>query len=224
MAHTTVLKSLEADEWFIDSPDLREFVAIVKKISSSTTHNRKETLNALVPHFSALLKKQDWLPQEFAQPNLNSGLGGGIGQWLLYRSQDRSLTIFSLVIPPNSITPVHDHLSWGLVGLYKGRQEETVYRRLDNGELEGRAQLESIGVYKVKTGDIYHLLPPDGDIHSVKATTVFTPSISIHVMGNDTGSILRHQYNPEQGSVRSFRSGYSNAPHQEQRKNHADIR
>jgi len=210
MTHTTVLQTLETDEWFIHSLDLRKFVAIAKEIISNTTHDRTETLNTLEPHFAALLKKQDWLPEEFAQPNHHSGLGGGIGQWLLYRSQDRSLTIFSLVIPPNSITPVHDHLSWGLVGLYKGRQEETVYRRLDQGNLEGLAQLQSLGVYKVKSGDIFRLLPPDGDIHSVKATTVFTPSISIHVMGNDTGNILRNHYNPEQGSVKSFRSGYSN--------------
>ncbi len=137
-------------------------------------------------------------------------MGEGIGQWLLYRSQQRSLTIFSLVIPPYCVTPVHDHLSWGLVGLYKGKQEETVYRRVDSGELEGYAQLEVAGVYSIKSGDIYRLLPPEGDIHSVKATTVFTPSISIHVMGKDIGSIWRHQYNPEQKSVRSFRSGYSN--------------
>ncbi|BAY60100.1 hypothetical protein NIES22_01570 [Calothrix brevissima NIES-22] len=215
MTHTTILESLETDEWFIDSPDLREFVAIAKQIVSHTAGDRQETLNTLEPHFATLLKKQDWLPEQFAQPNHQSGLGGGIGQWLLYRSQDRSLTIFSLVIPPNSITPVHDHLSWGLVGLYKGRQEETVYRRLDNGDVEGYAQLQNLGTYKVKSGDIYRLLPPDGDIHSVKATTVFTPSISIHVMGNDTGNILRHHYNPEAKSVKSFRSGYSNAPDKE---------
>ncbi|BAY21997.1 hypothetical protein NIES2100_17600 [Calothrix sp. NIES-2100] len=215
MTYTTILESLKTDEWFIDSPDLGEFVAIAKKIISHTTDDRQQTLNTLEPHFATLLKKQDWLPEEFSQPIHHSGLGGGIGQWLLYRSQDRSLTIFSLVIPPNSITPVHDHLSWGLVGLYKGRQEETVYRRLDNGDVEGRAQLQNLGVYKVKRSDIYRLLPPDGDIHSVKATTVFTPSISIHVMGNDTGNILRHQYHPEQRSVKSFRSGYSNAPYKE---------
>ncbi|MBD2339994.1 hypothetical protein H6G64_23780 [Calothrix sp. FACHB-156] len=215
MTHTTILESLATDEWFIDSPDLREFVAIAKEIISHTEGNRQETLNTLEPHFATLLIKQDWLPEQFAQPNHHSALGGGIGQWLLYRSQDRSLTIFSLVIPPNSITPVHDHLSWGLVGLYKGRQEETIYRRLDNGDVEGRAQLQNLGTYKVKVGDIYRLLPPDGDIHSVKATTVFTPSISIHVMGNDTGNILRHHYNPEAQSVKSFRSGYSNAPDKE---------
>ncbi|MCP6759750.1 MAG: hypothetical protein NHB32_13525 [Fischerella sp. CENA71] len=43
MAHTTVLEPLEADQWFVDSPDLREFVAIAKQIISSTTHNRSTT-------------------------------------------------------------------------------------------------------------------------------------------------------------------------------------
>ncbi|MBD2452283.1 cysteine dioxygenase family protein [Nostoc sp. FACHB-152] len=224
MPYTTVLEPLQADQWFVDSPDLREFVATAKEIISSTTHNRAETLNALEPHFAALLKKENWLPKPFDQPNPDSGLGGGIGQWLLYRSQDRSLIIFSLVIPPHAITPVHDHLSWGLVGLYQGKQEETVYRRIDSGELEGSAHLETIGTYQVKTGDIYHLLPPDNDIHSVKATTVFAPSISIHVMGNDTGSIWRHHYHPEEQSVRSFRSGYSNVPVKENRENpHATV-
>lgn len=221
MPDTTILEPLEADEWFVDSQDLREFVTQAREISLSTADNREETLSALEPHFAALLKKTNWLPEQFAQPNPGSGLGGGIGQWLLFRAQDRSLSVFSLVIPPGSKTPIHDHLSWGLVGLYKGEQEETVYRRVDNGELAGYAQLEIVGVYQVQKGSIYRLLPPDGDIHSVKATTVFAPSVSIHVMGNDTGSILRHQYQLEQNTVRSFRSGYSNAPYKEQRTDYA---
>jgi predicted metal-dependent enzyme (double-stranded beta helix superfamily) len=47
-------------------------------------------------------------------------MGGGIGQWLLYRAGDGSLSLFSLVVPPGSETPIHDHLAWGLVGLYRG--------------------------------------------------------------------------------------------------------
>jgi predicted metal-dependent enzyme (double-stranded beta helix superfamily) len=223
MPHTNILEPLEAEQWFVDNPDLRQFVAVAKQIIS-TTHNHTETLSALEPYFATLLNKQNWLPQKFAQPSPDSDMGDGIGQWLLYRSQERALTIFSLVIPPNSKTPVHDHLSWGLLGLYKGTQEETVYRRIDNGALEGRAQLEIVGVYQVKSRDIYRLLPPDGDIHAVKATTVFTPSVSIHVMGNDIGSIWRHKYDPEQGSVRSFRSGYSNALYKQQKENYAKIR
>ena len=46
----------------------------------------------------------------------------------LYRAADRSLCLFSLVVPPGAMTPVHDHLAWGLVGLYRGNQDEEFYR------------------------------------------------------------------------------------------------
>ena len=56
-------------------------------------------------------------------------MGGGIGQWLLYRAEDESLSLFALVVPSGSSTPVHDHLAWGLVGLYRGEQDEEIYAR-----------------------------------------------------------------------------------------------
>lgn len=219
----TNLEPLEEDQWFIDSTDLEQFVATVQEISIGTSHNRTETLATLEPYFTKLLSQQGWLPEQFTEPNPDSAMGGGIGQWLLYRSKDRSLTVFSLVIPPGSTTPVHDHLAWGLIGLYKGNQEETVYRRLDKDESEGHADLEVVEVRSLQPGDIYRLLPPDGDIHAVK-TISQSASVSIHVLGNDTGCIWRHQFNPESHSVRSFRSGYSNAPCKEEEKNHAPIR
>ena len=60
-------------------------------------------------------------------------MGGGIGQWLLYRAGDGSLCLFSLVVPPGAETPIHDHLAWGLVGLYAGTQEEEVSRSATAG-------------------------------------------------------------------------------------------
>ena len=217
----TNLEPLLEDQWFIDSPELRSFVATVQAISGQTSHNRAETLTKLEPYFTQLLTQPSWLPEQFAQPNLESSMGGGIGQWLLYRAKDRSLTVFSLVIPPDSTTPVHDHLAWGLIGLYKGEQEETVYRRLDNGKSEGHAELEVVEKRSLQPGDIYQLLPPDGDIHAVK-TISQRASVSIHLLGNDTGCIWRHQFTPESHSVRSFRSGYSNAPCKDE-ENYASV-
>jgi predicted metal-dependent enzyme (double-stranded beta helix superfamily) len=210
MTHN-ILEPLPEDQWFIESQELRSFVATVREISASTSENRTHTLAKLEPYFQELLGQQEWLDEKFLQVNPESKMGGGIGQWLLYRAQDRSLTVFSLVIPPGSTTPVHDHLAWGLIGLYKGNQQETVYRRVDSGNSEGHAKLEIVEVRSLQPSDIYRLLPPDGDIHAVK-TTSETASVSIHILGNDTGCILRHQFIPESHSVKSFRSGYSNAP------------
>ncbi|MEH1878676.1 cysteine dioxygenase family protein [Nostoc sp.] len=224
MTNYTILEPLPEDQWFIESQELRSFVAIVREISASTVDDRTQTLAKLEPYFQQLLTQQEWLPEKFAQVNPESKMGGGIGQWLLYRAKDRSESVFSLVIPPGSTTPVHDHLAWGLIGLYKGNQEETVYRRVDNGDFEGHAQLQVTEVRSLQPGDIYRLLPPDGDIHAVK-TTSQTASVSIHLLGNDTGCVLRHQFIPESHSVKSFRSGYSNAPcKEEEEKEDAQVR
>jgi predicted metal-dependent enzyme (double-stranded beta helix superfamily) len=136
-------------------------------------------------------------------------MGGGIGQYALYRDEGGELCLFSLVVPSGSSTPVHDHLAWGLVGVYRGAQLDTTYARLDDGRDETKATLQVASEQTVQAGDFYTLLPPAGDIHYVK-TVSETPSVSIHLLANDTACIWRHKYDPHAGTVTAFRSGYSN--------------
>lgn len=199
-----------ADEYFLDSPVVREFISQVRT-SMEREPDAARRLDSLKPAFTELLADESWLPEEFAVPYEASGMGGGIGQYLLYRSADEDLTLFSLVIPPGSSTPVHDHLAWGLVGLYQGRQREEVYEMADGDLDHGHADLRLAEERDVRTGDFYALLPPDGDIHRV-TTVSDEPSISIHLLGNDTGCIVRHSYEPEKQTAAAFRSGYSNMP------------
>ena len=129
-------------------------------------------------------------------------MGGGIGQWLLFRAGDGSLSLFSLVVPPAAETPVHDHLAWGLVGLYRGEQDEEIYAH-------DHDQIRLIEQRALVPGDFYDLLPPRDDIHRVRTTSEET-SVSIHLLTNDTGCTWRHVYDPDTGSQQAFRSGYSN--------------
>jgi predicted metal-dependent enzyme (double-stranded beta helix superfamily) len=200
--------------FLVDSPAIRALVAETERVSREMDDPRARA-EALRPAFSALLGAEGWLPDEYAQPDRTSGMGGGIGQYALYRAQDGSLCLFSLVIPPGAETPVHDHLAWGLIGVYRGRQDETVYRRLDAGEDETRADLEVARRQTVNAGEFYSLVPPLDDIHFVK-TVSDVPSISIHLLANDTACVWRHRFDPAQGSVTPFRSGYSNAPCKEE--------
>jgi predicted metal-dependent enzyme (double-stranded beta helix superfamily) len=101
------------------------------------------------------------------------------------------------------MTPVHDHLAWGLVGLYRGNQDEEFYRPADGAlELVRRRPLEP--------GDFYALLPPRDDVHRVRTTSPET-SVSIHLLANDTGCVWRHTFDEQTGEARPFRSGYVNA-------------
>src|SRR3954462_3288298 len=143
------------DEFPLDTPTVRAFLADVRA-AIAREPDPESACNAIRPRFAELLADPDWLPADYQQPAPASGMGGGIGQWLLFRAGDGSLSLFSLVVPPGTETPVHDHLAWGLVGLYRGTQDEEIYaRRGDRLELAERLSLVS--------GDFYDLLPPAND-------------------------------------------------------------
>src|SRR5689334_17294431 len=49
-------------------------------------------------------------------------------QHLLYVADDGAFSLVALVWLPGQVTPVHDHLSWCVVGVHEGQEEETRYR------------------------------------------------------------------------------------------------
>jgi predicted metal-dependent enzyme (double-stranded beta helix superfamily) len=171
------------DEYLLDTAVVRAFVAGVRA-SIEGAGSPAQACEAIRPSFAELLADPAWLPERFQEGDPESGMGGGIGQWLLFRAEDRSLSLFSLVVPSGAQTPVHDHLAWGLVGLYRGTQDEDIFAEL---------------------------IPPQDDIHRVRTTSEQT-SVSIHLLTNDTGCIWRHAFDAESGARTPFRSGYVNVP------------
>ena len=188
-------------EFVVDTPVVRSFVADVQETITGTS-SPEEACEAIRPRFAELLADPDWLPDQYQAAAPESGMGGGIGQWLLYRAEDGALSLFSLVVPPGSETPIHDHLAWRLAGLYRGAQDEQIYAVRDGA-------LELVEQRSLGRGDFYPLLPPAEDIHRVRTTSPIT-SVSIHLLANDTGCVWRHAYDPDTAAVRPFRSGYVN--------------
>lgn len=198
-------------EYHLDTEYVRSFVATVHEIADR--HDEVESLlDDLREPFEELLW-DDWLPELYRDLPPDDyddmgEMGDDIAQWLLYREE--KLALFTLVLPPEVETPVHDHLAWGLVGLYQGTQHEEFYRRIDDGDAdEGHAELELVGTQEQGRGDYYELVPPKGDIHAVK-TTSDVPSVSVHLLGADVGCIPRHAFDPDADLVRQFQSGYTN--------------
>ena len=197
------------DEFLLDTPRVRDFIAGVRAVVGATA-GPSEAIAAIRPAFAQLLGDDAWLPTAYQAPVPESGMGGGIGQWLIFRSGTGDLSLFALVVPSGSATPVHDHLAWGLIGLYRGEQEETVYARPDDAVPVGEREELRLSTRRImRQGDFYPLLPPAEDIHRVRTTSPET-SVSLHLLANDTGCIWRHAFDPETAGVRPFRSGYVN--------------
>jgi predicted metal-dependent enzyme (double-stranded beta helix superfamily) len=189
------------DEWLLDSPVLRHFIETANTIRRQGSDSHA-IIAAIRPHFARLLDDPVWLPEKYQEPAEESGM------WLLYRAGDGGLTFSVLVLPPGIQTPVHDHLAWGLVGLYRGEQEEEIYLRQDDSDREGYARLQLKVRQRLRPGDFYELLP-ENDIHRVRTISDMT-SVSLHLLGNDNGCIWRHRFEPETDRVKPFRPGWLN--------------
>lgn len=112
-------------------------------------------------------------------------------QHVLHVEDDGSFSIVSLCWLPGQETPIHDHISWCVVGVHQGLEYETTYDLKTDGD--GKEWLVESGEVICRPGDTEALTPP-GDIHKVK-NGGDDLAISIHVYGADIGklgsSILR---------------------------------
>ncbi|APX97760.1 cysteine dioxygenase family protein [Natronorubrum daqingense] len=199
-------------EFFHENDRIREFVDTVHA-TADEHEDVPALLDALEEPFEELLMEDGWLPERYQHLTPDDmedkgDMGSDIAQWLVYRLGDK-LALFTLVLPPGAETPIHDHLAWGLVGIYGGTQREEFYRRVDDGGHEGDAELEHLRTEDNGRGDFYRLEPPNNDIHSVE-TTSDEPSVSVHLLGADVGCIERHAFCADDNDVELFQSGYSN--------------
>jgi predicted metal-dependent enzyme (double-stranded beta helix superfamily) len=132
--------------------------------------------HAIGARLAALLAEDGWLAPEHRVPDRHS-----YRQHLLYVSPERDVSIVALVWLPGQSTPIHDHVSWCVVGVYEGRERETRYRAVEAG---GGRHLEPVGTVDALPGHVEVLTPDVEDIHMVTAVGE-EPTISIHVYGAD---------------------------------------
>jgi 3-mercaptopropionate dioxygenase len=132
--------------------------------------------HAIADRLRALLGHDDWLAPEHQLPGVDT-----YRQHLLHVSPTRRLSVVALVWLPGQHTAIHDHVSWCVVGVYRGVERETRYRLIETGEA---AHLEPAGSVLAGRGHVEALVPPAEDIHAVTAAGT-EMAVSIHVYGAD---------------------------------------
>lgn len=131
---------------------------------------------AIARRLGGLLAEDGWLAPEHQRPGRDA-----YRQHILHVSPSRRLSIVSLVWLPGQQTPIHDHVSWCVVGVYRGMERETRYRLVQADE---RPALQLVGSVDAHPGHVEALVPPAEDIHSVAAAGE-NLTVSIHVYGAD---------------------------------------
>lgn len=169
------------------------FVSDATRVMQSSK-DRQHVVDDLRPLLERLMRNPELLEERFKRTGAS-----GLYRYNFYAAPDNSLTINAPAFLKNRPTPVHDHLTWGLIGVYSGQQLTTRYKRTDEAA-DGTVGLEVIENQVLKPGATYPLLPPD-DLHRIE-TVSDEPGISIHVLGADLRRQRRHVFEPLRWAVR----------------------
>lgn len=126
---------------------------------------------------------------------------------LIYRPRDRIFSVMGGNWAPGQTTPIHDHLTWAVVGVYEGEERESIFKRTDSRADPLMAKLELVSERTNGKGHVTVL--GKAGIHRIDNVSN-TPSLSVHMYGLDIGTTERHSYDPVTGRVDKFVSGYCN--------------
>lgn len=119
------------------------------------------------------------LRPELLPPDLHADRQTG-ARHLLHRSD--AVTIFAMASAPGSVSDVHDHGTWGLVGQVVGEEVERLFTS-ERTTGEG-VVLTRVSSRHLKPGEITTVLPPGRDIHQV-VNVGNGPSVSLHAFAHD---------------------------------------
>jgi predicted metal-dependent enzyme (double-stranded beta helix superfamily) len=147
-----------------------------------------------------LVRRDDWLPAEMAQPHPQY-----YQQYLLYADPRDRFSVVSFVWGPGQQTPVHDHTVWGVIGMLRGAEKCTSFKR------EGAALVQEGEDFLLEPGEVEMVSPSIGDIHRVANAYDDRVSVSVHAYGANIGKVRRHVFDVQTGAVKEFISGYAHA-------------
>jgi predicted metal-dependent enzyme (double-stranded beta helix superfamily) len=118
------------------------------------------------------------------------GSQDGYVSYTLHVEPDGAFSVLAVVWRPGQQTPIHDHVTWCVVGVLQGAESEELFAQRDGG-----AALERVASRVNVAGEVGGFAPP-GDVHRVTNRGMGV-AISMHVYGADItrlGNSVRRVY------------------------------
>lgn len=120
----------------------------------------------------------------FLQPAHYRSSPSGYTRNLVFSAPEAGLSLYAIVWLPGQWTPVHDHGSWGVVGVVEGVLEERSYVRLsaDRGADHG-IELARGGTVLLPRGAVTSFVPNPDHIHVTGVPAERARAVSLHLYG-----------------------------------------
>lgn len=136
--------------------------------------------------------------------------GRDVTTYLLYAAPDGSFSIDATLMPVGARTPVHDHQTWLVWGVYRGRNRETRYERRGDPR-EAFPDLAAISSKTLDAGGVSVVPPPPRDVHRIENVGKEI-SVAVRVHGTDVRRQTNHAYDLRSRTVTSSVERYEGLP------------
>ena len=104
----------------------------------------------------------------------------------VYSCSSGTLSLFTMVWNPGQWTPVHDHGTWGIVGIIEGVLEERNFIRMDTRERDDSGiLLVRGGNILLNEGSVTTFVPNPDHIHRTGVSRSRKRAVSLHLYGRE---------------------------------------
>lgn len=162
-------------------PSLEAFRSACETILTETSAPSR-IVRRLVPHMHSLARAAE----RFLEPAHRRGDPDGYARNLIFSGADGTLSLFTLVWAPGQWTPIHDHGTWGVVGVVEGVLEEQSFTRVDAQAGQDRddgIELSPGGLVLLPPGGVSTFVPNPDHIHETGVAPEREPTLSLHLYG-----------------------------------------
>jgi 3-mercaptopropionate dioxygenase len=178
----------------MDHYALDEFIADCHSVSA-TKADPADCVIAVAPLMERLLEGD----RSFLRPAHFRSDRDHYARNAIYISPDEQLSLFALVWLPGQWTPVHDHGSWGVVGVLQGLLEERSLMAVDGHiTADHGIRLKRGGVLLLKEKSISSFVPNPDHIHMTGVPQERAMAVTLHLYGRNMNSF--HIYDVEKGT------------------------
>ncbi|HLK23212.1 MAG TPA: hypothetical protein VKT30_00995 [Caulobacteraceae bacterium] len=110
----------------------------------------------------------------------------------IFRSSE--MTVLNVTLRPHACSIAHNHRMWAVIGIYKGEEANTFYRR-------GEKRLEAANRRTIHAGEA--LLLGADVVHAIE-NPLDTPTLGLHVYGGDLLGAERSMWSPDEKDERAY--------------------
>lgn len=107
-------------------------------------------------------RKDLWSEADFPSPSA----GEQQSRYLIGQEGPEGISLYLNVLRAGKKIPPHNHTTWACIAAVDGTEHNTLYNRLDDGSIAGKAEIRPRETVAVEPGNALAMLPDD--IHSVE--------------------------------------------------------